>query len=71
MYIGLYFNFPFNCDVYFFLFQHLHGLHELRLIRQGSLAELHLSFAKLQETQDLKLSGTKKERKSAIRDLRY
>lgn len=68
---GVCFNFPSNCDVYFLLFQHLQGLRELLLTRLGSLAELPLSFAKLQETQDLKLSGTKKERKSAIRDLRY
>lgn len=63
-------NFPSNYDQ-FFLFQHLRGLHGLLLTRQGSLVALPLSFAKLQETQDLKLSGTKKERKSAIRDLRY
>lgn len=68
---GLCFHFPYNCDVYFFSFQHLQGLHELLLTRQGSLVELPLSFAKLRETQDLKLSGTKKERKSATRDLRY
>lgn len=66
-----YFDIPANCGVYFFLFQHLPGLHGLRLIRQGSLAELRLSFVKLQGIQDLKLSGTKKERKSATRDLRY
>lgn len=67
---GLCFKFPSHCD-YFFLFQHLRGLHELLLTRQGSPVELLLSFAKLQETQDLKLSGTKKARKSATRDLRY
>lgn len=54
-----------------FLFQHHQSLQEHPLTRQGSLEESHHSSAKLRETQDLRLSGTKRARKSAIRDLRY
>lgn len=56
---------------FFLLFQHHQSLQELLLTRQGFQEELPHSSVKPQEIQDLKLSGTKKERKSAIRDLRY
>ncbi|GAB0204245.1 mitochondrial enolase superfamily member 1 [Grus japonensis] len=50
---------------------HLHhqSLQELPLTRQVFLEESPRSFVKPQETQDLKLSGIKRERKSATRDL--